>query len=226
MGLVKLSNLQSRLAAIRAVCSLLQNKRNSLKTEVIHIEKLLSVVSNLEIQSTEAAQVLKRVAEICELSSKQVMEKIINHGLKAIFEETDTFSVEMETKARSVYAYMRLGEDSKTNIIDSRGGGYVDIISVLTVIVLILQQRKDMQRFLVLDEAFAEVGREHLEKVGQFLRFLVEKLGITILLITHSEELLPFANNIYDASIQDGITKMKKREIKNGTQNSDSWLSE
>lgn len=202
-----------RLVILQTSFGVLQRRRAGLKADIVALEKELAEMAQLEVTAGEAAQLLKKVAEICELSSKQVMEKIVNHGLQAIFEETDTFAIDMETKQRSVYAYMRLGEEAKTSIMDSRGGGYVDIISVLTVLVLILQKRKDMQRFLVLDEAFAEVGREHLEKVGKFLRFLVEKLDMSILLITHSEELLPYANRVYEFSMTNGVTKATEKEI-------------
>jgi len=202
-----------RLVALQTTFGMLQKRRAALLSEVATLGATLERLSALEATAGEATQLLKKVAEICEMSSKQVMENIVNHGLRVIFDEQDTFSIDMETKVRSVYAYMRLGKDTKTDIMDSRGGGYVDIISVLTILVLILQKRKDMQRFLVLDEAFAEVGREHLEKVGDFLHFLTEKLGITILLITHSEELLAFANTVYQVEKKnDGPTTIKKRE--------------
>lgn len=199
-----------RLVALQTSVKMLDQRRAAVEVEINSTTKVLEELGLAEIQSGEAAQVLKKVAEICEVSSKQVMEQIVNRGLQAIFDEPDIFTIEMETKARAVYAYMRLGGEA--GIIDSRGGGYVDIISVLTVVVLILQQRKDMKRFIVLDEAFAEVGREHLEKVGQFLKFLVDKLDMAILLVTHSEELLPYANNVYEFSLADGTTKIKKRK--------------
>lgn len=202
-----------RLVALQTSVKMLDKRRAVVATEIANTEKILAELGLAEMQSGEASQVLKKVAEICEMSSKKVMEQIVNHGLQAIFDEPDTFTIEMETKARAVYAYMRLGGEA--NIVDSRGGGYVDIISVLTVVVLILQQRKDMRRFIVLDEAFAEVGREHLEKVGQFLKFLVEKLGIVILLVTHAEELLLYANNVYEFSLADGATQIKKRKLPN-----------
>jgi hypothetical protein len=212
-----LARLVDRLVAAQTSVELLKRRRTILKRETLALEAKMAVLAELEGRTGEAAALLKKVAEICEGSSKEVMERIVNHGLQAIFDETDTFHIDIETKARSVYAYLRLGEDSKTGIMDSRGGGYVDIISVLTVLVLILQKKKDMQRFLVLDEAFAEVGRDHLEKVGQFLRFLVEKLDMTVLLITHSEEFMSVADRVYHVQKKgDGPTTIKQKEIQNG----------
>lgn len=94
---------------------------------------------------------------------------------------------------------------------DSRGGGYVDVISVLVVLTMLLQTRPHLQRFLVLDESFAEVGGAHVSKVGEFLQFLVKKLGLTILLITHSEELVDFSDRLYEVGMKDGITTLKEK---------------
>lgn len=213
-------NLNDRLVALKATHGLMINQRMGLVAEVESLKKRLSSLSDTEILLGESAQVLKQVAEICEVSSKTFIEKVIDHGLRVIFDETDKFNVRLETKARAVYAYMTLGEGGTASIMDSRGGGYVDIISVLTVLVLILQQKENMRRFIVLDEAFAEVGTEHLEKVGKFLRFLVEKLGMTILLVTHSEELASAATLVYDVEMRDGDTKLKRRESHESSKNS------
>ena len=200
-----------RLIALSSQACVLAQERDGLKRELDSLNIKLSSLSDYEVIVTQATNLLKEVAEICEKSSKELIEKIIDHGLKVIFDEPERFGIRTETKSRAVYAFMCLG-DKKTNIIDCRGGGYVDVISVLTVLTLILQQKSSMQRFLVLDESFAEVGRDHLEKVGKFLQFLTERLGMTILLITHSAELVEYAHTVYEMSLENGRTKVKRRK--------------
>jgi DNA repair ATPase RecN len=207
---VILDEQKVRLVQLQVQRNQFIKRRKDLQDNVESLKRRFSTLSDTETILGEAAQSLKSVAEICEASSKNLIERVINHGLGVIFGEREKFRVYTETKARSVYAYMCLGEGTKSGIIDSRGGGYVDIISVLTVLVLILQQRPNVQRFLVLDEAFAEVGAEHLSKVGEFLRFLVDKLDLTILLVTHSEQLAEAATKVYNVSMKDGVTTIKE----------------
>lgn len=212
-----MSDVLNRYQALKGQVTALKAQRESALRELTSLRVGFDSMQKLEIQMSQAANLLREVAERCEATSKGMIERIVGHGLKVIFGEQDRFSISVETKARAVQAYMCLGEDEKgqphrSSILDSRGGGYVDVISVLTVLVMMLQTKPHLQRILILDESFAEVGGDHLNKVGEFLQFLVKKLGLTILLITHSQELVDYADRLYEVDMVEGSTRVKEKK--------------
>jgi len=188
--------LKSRYDALKADTNLLLEVQSSLLAKHHKLLSKLERVEGYEILVGKAVEVLDQLKDAKERASKGVVEDLISYGLNVIFDEQDKFSITMETKARAVYAYLGLGEE-KQDLIKSKGGGYVDLISVLMVLTLMLKEKPALRRFIVLDESFSEVGKEHLERVGEFLKFLVEKLQVDILMITHSEQLLDYADILY-----------------------------
>jgi ABC-type lipoprotein export system ATPase subunit len=61
-----------------------------------------------------------------------------------------------------------------------------------------------------LDETFAHVSSEYLEPMGQFLREVVDKTGVQIIMVTHQPELAEYADTVYRFSNKDGKTQVAK----------------
>lgn len=195
--------LKQRYDRLHTDVDFLLEVQSSLMSKHQKLLARLERVEGYEILVGKAVEVLDQLKDVKERASKGVVEDLISYGLNVIFDEQDKFTITMETKARAVYAYLGLGEE-KQDLIKSKGGGYVDLISVLMVLTLMLKEKPALRRFIVLDESFAEVGREHLERVGEFLKFLVTKLDVTILMITHSNELLEYADRLYRVDKKEG----------------------
>lgn len=63
---------------------------------------------------------------------------------------------------------------------------------------------------LVLDETFAHVSSDYLEPLGQFLREVVDKTGVQIIMVTHQQEFANFADKVYNFStVANGETVVK-----------------
>lgn len=211
---MKIQDLESRVDGVCAEIKLLGEMGESYKKQLVKLQARLQKIESYEILVSQAVAVLDVLKEKKERASKGVVEDLVSYGLNAIFGEDQPFRITLETKQKSVYAYLGLGEE-KQDLIRSKGGGYIDLISVLTVLTLLLKEKPGLQRFIVLDESFSEIGREHLDKVGEFLRFLVTKLDLTILLVTHQVELLEFADKVYRVDKKPGQYTTFE-EIKNG----------
>jgi len=214
--------LKSRYDSLRSDVNLLAEVQSSLMAKQQKLLARLERIEGYEILVGKAVEVLDQLKDAKERASKGVVEDLISYGLNVIFDEESKFSITLETKARAVYAYLGLGEE-KQDLIKSKGGGYVDLISVLVVLTLLLKEKPVLRRFIVLDESFAEVGKDHLERVGEFLKFLVTKLDVTILLITHSLELLDAADIVYYVDKKsDGYTTFERKNDPKTSPNSDS----
>ena len=79
---------------------------------------------------------------------------------------------------------------------------------ILRVVVMLL--RKDVARILFLDETFAHVSAEYLPALGEFLREVVDKSGIQIVMVTHQDEFVEYADKV----IRFELDKNEKTKVK------------
>jgi DNA repair exonuclease SbcCD ATPase subunit len=146
-----------------------------------------------------------------EVQSK--VEALVTHGLQTVFDDSLSFHVVSETKARRVETRFvvrsKMGDEVvETSILDARGGGVAAVAGfLLRLIVLLL--RPGVRPFLVIDESFSQLSAEYEPRMADFLKELSEKTPVQMLLITHSSEFEAVADKLVRSSLQEGRTKLE-----------------
>ena len=162
----------------------------------------------------EAVGVLNSFADSRQEEAVLRIETLVTAGLRSIFGEGMTFVVQMGQKARRTEVEFLVRSQSgdqvvETPILDARGGGVAAVSGfLLRLIVLLL--RPGARRVLFLDESFAQLSAEYEEPCAEFLRELVDRAGVQIVLVTHSEVFTPVADRVYRTSQENGWTKLTK----------------
>lgn len=101
-------------------------------------------------------------------------------------------------------------KEGKHPNIKSSGGGLGDIIS--TGLRFASWSLGNTQNVLCLDESLKYLSSDLQERAGEILKEVSEKLGLQILLVTHSPILLESADKIFKVTIKDGITNVVEEE--------------
>lgn len=179
----------------------------SLTTEVADLSSEIEILDR-------TAVLLNSLGEERQAQAQGVIETLVTQGLQTIFDESLSFHIETNTKAkvsgvdfvvRSTLAH----ESVETPIMEARGGGLAAVVGfLLRVVIMLLSTSSSRTNILVLDETFAMVSAEYLDPLGQFLRQIVDKTDIQILLVTHQPEFLEVADKAYRFSQIDGRTKV------------------
>lgn len=192
----KLSGLEARLHSVQQ-----------------EVQELTEEVTDLE----QVGILLNSIGEDRQVRAQQVIEELVTRGLQTIFDESLSFHIVQSVKGKtaSVEFYVRTHLPNKTVIdtpvMEARGGGLAATIGfLLRVVVLLLRNGASSENILVLDESFAHVSAEYLDSVGEFLRELVEKTGIQIILVTHQQELVEYGDAVYKFSQVDGDTVVER----------------
>jgi hypothetical protein len=189
--------------------------------------KSLSVSLKAASEARETAQrvagVLSTLADERDAAAREQVEALVSAGLQAIFGEAgevlsfhmvkstvrNATSIEFE-----VHTTKPDGEVIVTDVMSARGGGVAAVIGVLLRVVLLLLTRRTgrpVSDVLVLDESLAHLSADRLEAAGEFLRTLVDRFGMQILMITHQEELVDSADVVYKLSLDaEGVTRAVK----------------
>lgn len=176
----------------------IQSEIGSLSEEITEYERITHLFNSL--------------GEERQIKAQRTIEELVTRGLQTIFDDTLSFHIMQSVKGRSsiVEFLVRttLPESVvETPVMDARGGGLAATVGfLLRVVVMLLSKGAKQENILVLDESFSHVSDEYLPAVGEFLREIVDRTGIQIILVTHQPMLTEGADKVYRFSQKDGST--------------------
>lgn len=158
---------------------------------------------------------LNSLGEERQIAAQASIEELVTRGLQMIFDDTLSFHIVQNVRGKTAVVDFVVRTTIGTSVIetpvmDARGGGLAAVIGFLLRLVVMLMGRDPREaNLLVLDETFAHVSAEYLEAVGQFLREVVDKTGVQIIMVTHQPEFAEFADRVYSFSTDGGKTVVK-----------------
>lgn len=170
--------------------------------------------AEIVIACEEATAFLNSFADERQTKVHQQIEDLVTHGIQTIFGDGLTFHVLSEQKSNrtevsfSLKSTMGDGETVETSILDARGGGVAAVVGfLLRLIITLLREERPL---LALDETFAQVSEGYLPAVGSFLREIINKTGVQVLLITHSEIFAEYADVVYKVTQKKGSSEIQR----------------
>lgn len=188
------------------------NQVISIENEITHLENDLGILDKV-------SNLFKHLLDNLLDEKKQEIQKLVTYGLKTVFHDQDLrFHINIEPKYNTIYTSFKTEQVgvAEGDVLDSFGGGIVNIESFLLRIITLFQTK--LTPFLFLDETFSHVSEEYVENTSILLSNVCKQLGLTIALITHEEGMLNHADKVYKASSV--RNKLKLSEIDNGRKKS------
>lgn len=199
-----------------------RRNRRSLDQQVGQLKALVVQAKELQSSISEGKELVEVVEQVVGLLNsigeerqdfaQRQIEALVTKGLQTIFEENLSFHVISSTKnnAAHVSFIVRTHKDDgtflDTSVMDARGGGLSSIVGFLLRVVYLLLSKES--RVLILDETFAAVSDEYETRLADFLRELVDKAGLQVILVTHSNAFSDVADVVYRTSLVQGKTKL------------------
>lgn len=157
----------------------------------------------------EAVAFLNSFADERQEKVQRRIEELVNQGLVTIFGDGMTFHVIAEQRANRAEVTFSLrsmmgAQVVETPILDARGGGVAAVVGfLLRLVVTLLRGERPL---LAIDEGFAQLSANYEPVLAEFLRELVDKTGVQILLVTHSDAYSEHADKVYRFGQQHGVT--------------------
>lgn len=208
--------LDARLAKARRQCDqqrgqaiALADRGKVLLTEIAQLNEVVDL-------HDKAAHVLTAIGEQRQNTAQRAIESLVTEGLRTIFEDNLTFHLVPGVRAKTpvvdlvVRSHLDDGTTVETDILSARGGGLAATVGFLLRLVILLLSRQRQDTVLFLDETFAHVSAEYLPRLIEFLKDLVTKTGVQIVLVTHDESFLDAADIVYRFQLINGVTKVTK----------------
>lgn len=164
----------------------------------------------------KAAHVLTTIGEQRQDQAQRQIEMLVTQGLQTIFDDSLTFHLVPGVRAKTpvvdfvIRSSLDDGTIVETDVLAARGGGLAATVGFLLRLVVLLLSRQRQDTVLFLDETFAHVSADYLPRLIEFLKDLVAKTGVQIVLVTHDESFLDAADTIYRLELVNGITKVTR----------------
>ncbi|MDD5006855.1 MAG: hypothetical protein PHC68_00465 [Syntrophorhabdaceae bacterium] len=170
------------------------------KGELSQIEKKMRA-TNREIHFTEEAQTLiKKVAIETQEQLRYHLSELVSTAMATILPEdiAYTFQIKFLDRRGAVECEFSLKRGEAERGVFSAGGGVVDIVATaLRFSVLMLSKNR---RVIILDEPFRNLSRNWHPLASEFIKEVSTELGIQVILVTHSNELIEASESVIEVS--------------------------
>ncbi len=213
-----MSDLSLRVRSRRRELDLQQAQRTMVEQRGSDLQKEISELV-VSVESHERATILlNSIGEEKQYAAQEAIEQLVTRGLQTIFDDSLSFHIRQKVVGRRaevdfvVRTTLANGSLVETDVMDARGGGLAATVGFLLRLVVMLLRAGNTKddNVLVLDETFAHVSEEYLPALNEFLRKIVDRTGVQIIMVTHQPEFTELADKVYRFSSVDGKTVVKE----------------
>ncbi len=212
---VDLTELNTRLARARRQLDRERGEAFALATTGRQVTDEIAALSSIVELHERAAHVLTAIGEERQDAAQRAIEHLVTQGLRTIFGDELSFRLVPGVRAKSpvvdFIVQSRLDDATvvETDVLDARGGGLAAVVGFLLRLVILLLSRQRQDTVVFLDESFAHVSAEYLPRLIEFLKELVTKTGVQIILVTHEPAFAEIATNVYFFDLRGGVTRTR-----------------
>jgi len=189
-----------------------KGEKNSIEKNIE--DKLQQIeLKEKELDKLEKVDILlKETSEFARKESKYQIEKLVSNCLSLIFGDKLEFKIKFNQSRNKNSAEFYLKEkdvEYEYSIVDSRGGGLVDIISLALRLSFLLKLSPKIEGPLILDEPAKHVSSDYIFNVSDFIKKISEEFDIQIILISHNEHISSIGDKVYRIDKYNLISKIE-----------------
>lgn len=167
--------------------------------------------------TTAARDVVNAVLVLTQGTVKGFIEEIVTLALSAVYGGEYRFRLDYsvrrnQTEAKPVVLKISEDEEDEFDPRDELGGGVVDVISLgLRLAAWAMGQEGSVPVF-VLDEPAKFVSPDRLQRVAEMLGEVSRVLGLQIIMVSHDEALIDYADRAFRVTQTDGISRVEVQQ--------------
>jgi DNA repair exonuclease SbcCD ATPase subunit len=208
---VRIRSRRRALDALHGEARSVQLRHEELLAEVVELSGEISIYEQTTI-------LLNSIGEEKQYAAQEQIEQLVTRGLQTIFDDSLSFHILQDVKAKRaevsfiVRSKLANGVVVDTDVMDARGGGLAATVGfLLRLTVMLLRTDTKADNVLVLDETFAHVSEEYLPALKEFIRKIVDRTGVQIIMVTHQPAFEEVADKVYRLSLVDGKSVVKEQ---------------
>jgi len=195
------NEMKGRIDLLTSQCEVLKNSVENGKSNYKTMERVL--------------ELLRSYATIKEQTLRSKIDDVITKGIQLIFGDTYKSKLDFGISRGQAVIRPRIiteinGKEFEADVAKAHGGGLVNVVSALYQIIVLALLKPRQRQVLFLDEMCRNISEEYIEATGEFLKYLNEKLGMQLVIITHRKQLHEIADALYEFNLVNGVTEIKR----------------
>ena len=204
MNLVSPMNLKK----LRTFLNKKQAQKEYIQNEIQSLEISIKKQKVLLLQEQRALEFIKEIAIQTQGQLEFQLGDMVSTGLNTVFDQAYEFLVKFELRRDKTECdlFFKKQEELVDPLLFS-GLGAADV-AAFALRCASWSMVKKSRNTLLLDEPFKHLSVNHHERVGALVKMLSEKLGLQIIMITHSEIMSRYADKIYKVTMQNNVSKV------------------
>lgn len=208
--------LGQRVSRVRDAMYELAAESKIVNARLMELSKEIVLLAAEETLYEKAAHLLASIGEQRQADAQQRIENLVTLGLQTIFSEELSFHLVPGVRAKTpvvdfvVRSKLDDGSVVETDVMDARGGGLAAVVGFMLRLVILLLNHQKGDTVMFLDETFAHVSAEYLPRLISFIKELVERTGVQIVMVTHEDAFAEAADVVYRFTLKDGITQVTR----------------
>lgn len=185
------------------------------KRSVTDEKDRLSQAKQRQEDALTAQQLLQGVAQAIQQQAHQRIAAVVTKCLRTVFgEKAYDFRIEFERKRGKTEAKLLFHRNGQSiHPTRASGGGVVDVAAFSLRLSAVILSHSLLQRLLILDEPFRFVSASYRSQLRGLLAELSEALGVQILMVTHSKQLM--SGRVLRLT-DEGVEVVEERGTENG----------
>lgn len=212
-----LTRLQTRINSARKLVDRRITEARMIASQSKKLKEDIVLASSDVDLYNKVAITLASIGETRQADAQHTIEELVTRGIQSIFNDKSmAFKVTQTQRGKtpeikfSVESRGLSGRTVSTSVMDARGGGLAAVVGFLLRLVVMLLNKEITEPVMILDEAFAHVSAEYEIPLAEFIKELIDKTNVTIILVTHSTAFSEFADARYKFKIIDGVTEVSR----------------
>ena len=145
----------------------------------------------------DTAEFLRKVSTFLREGTKNKIETIVTEALNEIILDKDIeFLMKFDEKRNvNTLEFVVKEGDKELPILDSNGGGVINIIATVLRIIFVELQSSEPTT-IILDEPASNLSAQYQSSFGRFLSMLSERLGHQLIIVTHNKTVAEQCHNM------------------------------
>lgn len=203
--------MMSDIQPLRRVLEQRKGRRDQIADSLAKTEILLRDKKRDLRRHEQAREIIREVGLKTQQQLQVHISEITTLALEAVFPDPYALTAEfVQRRNKTECDLFFVRNDNRVDPLSAAGGGTVDVASFALRVASWSMRVPRSQNILILDEPFRYLSAGLLPRAGEMIKQISEKLGLQIIMVTHSEELAEAADSTYRVSIRRGVSSVEK----------------
>lgn len=185
-----------------------KGRKEQLHHDLEQVEGQVKVLGKHSIYCEEAQIVIQDVAQQTQAQLEYHVSELVTLAMSAVFEDPYELKVEFVLRRNRTECDIWFVRDGNfINPMLASGGGAVDVAAFALRVALWSLARPKTNNILILDEPMRFLSKTLQPQASAVIKEISERLGIQIIYVTHSEDLVEAADKVITVKQIKGISE-------------------